>query len=77
MKERRVALLGVDVASIDYGQSRDFPVHRIAAAENVPGLENVANLDKLPPRGASIIVLPMKIEGGSGGPARPIALVPK
>jgi kynurenine formamidase len=77
VEEKKVAVLGVDVASIDYGQSQDFPVHRVAAAKNVPGLENVANLEELPPRGALLIALPMKIEGGSGGPVRLIALLPK
>lgn len=73
--ERAVAALGIDTASIDYGRSTDFEVHRIAAAKNVPGLENLTNLDQLPARGAVVIALPMKIEGGSGGPLRAIALV--
>ncbi len=76
VEERGVAALGVDTASIDYGQSRDFIVHRIAAAHDVPGFENLTGLEQLPPRGASVIALPMKIEGGSGGPLRAIALVP-
>ena len=75
--ERRIKAMGADVASIDYGQSKDFMVHRIAAARNVPGLENLADLKALPPVGATVIALPMKIEGGSGGPVRVIALVPK
>jgi kynurenine formamidase len=73
--ERKVAALGADVASIDYGASRDFIVHRIAAAANVPGFENLTNLDQLPARGAFVFALPMKIEGGSGGPLRAVALV--
>jgi kynurenine formamidase len=77
VEERGAAALGVDVASIDYGQSRDFVVHRVAAARDVPGLENLTNLEELPPRGAVVIALPMKIEGGSGGPLRAIALVPR
>lgn len=77
VEERGVAALGVDVASIDYGQSADFPVHRLAMARNVPGLENLANLDELPATGAVVIALPMKIRGGSGGPLRAIALVPR
>jgi kynurenine formamidase len=52
-------------------------VHRIAAERNAPGLENLANVDELPARGAVVIALPMKIEGGSGGPVRVIALVPR
>jgi kynurenine formamidase len=76
IRDRRVGSIGVDTASIDPGTSRDFPVHRLAAANNVIGLENLANLDELPPKGATVIALPMKIAGGSGAPLRAIALVP-
>lgn len=74
--ERRVAAIGVDTASIDYGQSKDFIVHRIANGADVPGLENVAHLERLPARGAFVMALPMKIAGGSGGPVRIVGLVP-
>ena len=77
VEERQVAQLGVDTASIDYGPSKAFPVHRIAAARNVGGLENLAGLDRLPPTGATLLALPMKIAGGSGGPVRTVALVPR
>lgn len=77
VEERRVAALGADVASIDYGAATDFRVHRVAAAANVPGFENLTNLAALPARGALVIALPMKIERGSGGPLRAIALVPR
>jgi kynurenine formamidase len=77
VEERRVAALGADVASIDRGSSTDFMVHRIAAGADVPGFENLTNLDQLPPTGAVVVALPMKIEGGSGGPLRAIALVPR
>jgi kynurenine formamidase len=77
VQERRVAALGVDVASIDYGPSTDFAVHQLAAAANVPGLENLTNLHQLPATGALAIALPVKIEGGSGGPVRVVALVPR
>ena len=77
VRDRGIAALGVDVASIDYGPSTDFPVHRIAAAANVPGFENLTRLDEVPPTGAIVIALPMKIEGGSGGPLRAIALAPR
>jgi kynurenine formamidase len=76
-EERNVAVLGVDSASIDYGPSQDFIAHRIAAAAGVVNLENLTNLDLLPVTGATILALPMKIGGGSGGPARVVALVPK
>ena len=77
VEQRRVAALGADVASIDYGASTDFQVHRAAAARNVIGLENLRGLDRLPPVGAVVLALPMKIEGGSGGPLRAVALVPR
>jgi len=74
--ERGAAVLGVDTASIDNGPSRKFLVHRITAAANVPGLENLTNLDQLPPKGSWVFALPIKIAGGSGTPARVVALVP-
>jgi kynurenine formamidase len=77
VEKRRVGALGVDVASIDYGQSKDFMVHRIAGARGVPGFENLKDLGALPPTGALLLALPIKIEGGSGGPLRAVALVPR
>jgi kynurenine formamidase len=77
VEERQVAALGADVASIDYGASTDFAVHRVAAAANVPGFENLTNLDRLPATGAVVVALPVKIAGGSGGPLRAIAFVPR
>ena len=75
--ERAVAALGVDTPSLDHGPSSDFLAHRVAAAANVVGLENLTRLDELPAVGAWVVALPMKIEGGSGGPLRAIALVPE
>jgi kynurenine formamidase len=69
-------VLGVDTASVDNGPSKDFLVHRILGAANVVGLENVTNLDRLPPTGAWVIALPIKLAHGSGAPARVVALLP-
>ena len=76
VEERGVGMLGVDTASIDHGASTDFMVHRVAAARNVPGLENLADLSALPATGAWVIALPIKIKGGSGGPLRIVAFLP-
>ena len=75
--QRSIAAVGIDTASIDYGQSTQFMTHRILFEQNIPGFENVANLDALPATGALIVALPMKIRGGSGGPLRIVAWVPK
>ncbi len=73
---RKVAAVGLDTASLDYGPSRDFIAHRILNGADIYGLENVANLDKLPATGATLIALPMKIKGGTGGPVRIVAVLP-
>lgn len=75
IKNRKIKAVGVDTPSIDYGQSKDFKTHQLFYAENVPGFENVANLEALPATGAYVIALPMKIKGGSGGPLRMMAWV--
>ena len=75
VKNRKINAVGLDTASIDYGQSTDFKSHVILMEENIPAFENVANLDRLPPKGFQIIALPMKIKGGSGAPLRIIAIL--
>ena len=75
-ENRQIKAIGLDTASIDYGQSKLFESHRTLFARNIPALENVANLDKLPAKGFSVIALPMKIKGGSGGPLRIVAVLP-
>lgn len=75
MQNRSIKAIGLDTASIDYGQSTMFDSHRILFEKNIPSFENVANLDQLPAKGFSVIALPMKIKGGSGGPLRIIAIL--
>ena len=76
VREREINAIGVDTASIDYGPSQDFVVHRVINGASKPAFENLANLDRLPAIGATLIALPMKIAGGSGGPTRAIAVLP-
>ena len=73
---RDIDAIGIDTPSIDYGQSATFETHQILYGENMPGFENVANLEQLPEWGAYIVALPMKIEGGSGGPLRIVTFIP-
>jgi len=74
--ERRIKAIGIDTASIDRGQSTLFESHRLLYEHDIPAFENLASLERLPDRGASIVALPMKIRGGSGAPLRAIAIVP-
>ncbi|MDZ7266516.1 MAG: cyclase family protein [candidate division KSB1 bacterium] len=74
--QRGVKAVGIDTPSIDYGQSTLFESHQTLFRENIPAFENVAQLEQLPAVGATVIALPMKIKGGSGGPLRIIAIVP-
>jgi kynurenine formamidase len=74
--ERKLAAVGLDTASIDPGTSERFETHQILFAAEIPAFENLARLDRLPPTGATLIALPMKITGGSGGPLRAIAILP-
>ena len=76
VRERHVKAVGIDTASIDYGQSMTFETHVALLSQNVPVFENLADLNDLPDRGFGIIALPMKIAGGTGGPLRIIAVIP-
>lgn len=72
---RRIRMVGIDTASIDHGQTTNYPTHQRLFRDNVPALENVASMDGLPPTGFTLIALPMKIGGGSGAPCRVVAVV--
>ena len=75
VRERQVKSVGIDTASIDYGQSSKFETHVALLSQNVPVFENLDDLRDLPDRGFDVIALPMKIAGGTGGPLRVIAVL--
>lgn len=75
VEHRAIKAIGIDTASIDYGQSQNFQSHVTLFKHNVPAFENVGNLEELPTAGATVFALPMKIGGGSGAPLRIIAMV--
>ncbi len=66
--ERGIDAVGIDTPSIDHGQSKEFATHVALMTNNVPAFENVADMSALLPTGATVIALPMMIEGGSGRP---------
>jgi kynurenine formamidase len=75
--KRKINGIGVETLSIDAGNSKDFSAHRVVFKHNKFALENLANLDKLPAKGATIIIAPLKIEHGSGSPVRVFAVYNK
>ena len=75
--DRKAKGIGIDNLSIDRGISKDFAVHHTVNKAGKYGLENVAHLDKLPARGFFLVVAPIRIEEGSGGPTRILAILPK
>jgi kynurenine formamidase len=73
LDRRNVAAIGVDTMSLDPGNSTTFPVHLRWLGANKYGLENLTNLDRVPPKGARAFVGLIPWERGSGGPSRVIA----
>lgn len=76
LNARNIKGIGLDTPSIDYGKSKDFKVHQIWLAANKLAIENIANLDKLPAKGATLYALPMLIRDGTGAPARIFGMLP-
>lgn len=72
--KRNIAGIGIDTLSADTGKE-GFPVHRAILGANKYLVENITNLAELPPTGAKIAVLPMKIKDGTEAPIRLIALL--
>lgn len=74
---RKIKAVGIDTASIDYGQSTTYDSHVALMTNNIPAFENVADMERLPAKDFHIVALPMKIKGGSGAPLRIIAFLPR
>jgi kynurenine formamidase len=70
-----VAAIGVDTLSLDPGNSADFAVHYSWLPSGRYGIENLAGLDQLPAKGATVFVGAPKHKGGTGGPARVMAVL--
>ena len=75
LKERKVLGIAVDTLSLDNGPSKDFKTHHIWLPSGRWGLENVANLEKVPPSGATLVAGVPKIKDATGAPVRLIALI--
>jgi kynurenine formamidase len=73
--ERRIAGIGIDTVSVDPGAADSQPVHHTTLPAGLWHLEGLVNLDHLPARGATLVIGVLPLAGGSGAPARVLALV--
>lgn len=73
--KRKISGIGCDTMSADFGASEDFAVHHLALGAGLYHLENLPDLSEVPEAGAFLVVAPIKLEGGSGGPVRVYALI--
>ncbi len=77
VEKTHTVAIGIDTASVDYGPSKNFEVHHFTTSAGLYHLENVANLDQLPATGTHVIVMPLKLRGGSGSPTRVLGIYSK
>src|SRR5919107_6204863 len=70
----KASLVGCDTLAIDATVSTENPAHYARLGSEVYIVENLKNLDRLPPF-CLFLALPLKIKGGSGSPVRAVALV--
>lgn len=75
LEETTAASIAVDTLSLDHGISADFASHYAWLPTGRFGIENLANLDKVPAAGATLVIGAPKHKGGTGGPARIFALI--
>jgi kynurenine formamidase len=69
-----VRAVGLDAPSLDFGPATDYPAHRAWLSTGRFGIENLKSLEQLPPSGTLLVVGAPSLQGGSGGPARVLAI---
>ncbi|MFN8658289.1 MAG: cyclase family protein [Candidatus Obscuribacterales bacterium] len=74
--ERNVSYVGIDTLSTDPGNSTTYPVHHKVLTKGIYMIENLDALNKLPSRGALLVVGPLPVKGGTGCQARVFAILP-
>jgi kynurenine formamidase len=75
VRNRGIVGLGIDTMSVEKGSTGTYPVHQFTSQQKIYHLENLTNLGRVPPEGATVVVAPLRLENGSGSPARVMALV--
>jgi kynurenine formamidase len=76
LKERDIHGIGTDAPAVDPGAAADQPVRALVLSAGKIQVKNLANLDKLPPKGVKLVIAPLAIEGATSAPARVLAILP-
>lgn len=76
LNQRQIAGVGIDTHGVDPGNDSSFATNRLVLAQSGIVLENLANLDQLPPKGTTLAIAPLRLRGGSGSPVGVLAFVP-
>lgn len=74
--KRNVSALGIDTLSPDR-PADGFNVHQAFLSAGKLLIENVAHLDKMPPIGSDVLILPILIKEGTEAPVRLVGLIKK
>lgn len=76
LNERQIVGVGIDTHGVDPGQDKSFAINRLVLEQSRIVLENLTNLDQLPPKGTTLAIGVLRLRGGSGSPVGVLALVP-
>ncbi|MEH2231534.1 MAG: cyclase family protein [Nostoc sp.] len=76
LDERQIVGVGIDTHGVDPGQDNSFTINRLVLEQPRIVLENLTNLDQLPPKGTTLAIAPLRLRGGSGSPVGVLAFVP-
>ncbi|MGV0107214.1 Cyclase family protein [Nostoc sp. DSM 114160] len=76
LDERQIVGVGIDTHGVDPGQDNSFAINRLVLEQPRIVLENLTNLDQLPPKGTTLAIAPLRLRGGSGSPVGVLAFVP-
>ena len=76
LDERSIAGVGIDTHGVDPGQDEEYRTNTAVLATDGIVLENLTNLDQLPPTGATVVIGIMRVADGTGSPASVLAFVP-
>lgn len=76
LTQRQIAGVGIDTHGVDPGQDETFAINRLVLEKPRIVLENLTNLDQLPPTGTTLVIGILRLQSGSGSPVAVLALVP-